>query len=728
MPKPSPTPRAPAATPVEATIAWEQLLHDEPGAPEAVLVEAATAWWQVRRAEIVRPMTDESVGKTMRVLDSIRTFPAVAKTTLGATILPDVDAWIAELSHAPVARRTALARRVADVFSVPRWREYAVELETRDILAEAEQWPASAAARLLAIDGTASREAAGRLLAAAPSAGALATVERQARAFVAVSRSAEAEAIRLRLSVLDARTKAPERIAALAKDASPVERAAWLAGAADDQPVAAAVAFAALEANDIARARAVIDAAAPRGWWGADLLEVGAELALGSDDLVEADVLFSRAVALQVPHYTQALAEVDRVAKKIEQDLYDSANAGTLPTDVMTRLKNADEAEQGRLFTQLYQERAEASDELKRAQAAVEQHAGAVGLSLRAGTVKVRLASGVDEQRQQQVLQEAEQVFTAIATSASNDPGFQLGLGEVKYRTGKPEEGQKLLDAAAAQGSWELSMSVAHRYRNLGEVERARTVTKQVFDAATAGTPARFSSAQALALLSTDVDETIAYLEQGNTALESVQGQLANARGNKFASEGKEREADASYQKAAALYEKHADVEDGAANNAAIASLARYSLTGDRRHVAHGRQLLEKARRLAPMSGIVVANLTEAATDEAMLSLLDPSLNLQVLRPTQTESATLLHYATRSPSSSRPSLFKQVGGRVWQARALVRRASRAHPHLDHGLVVAAGHLRSTQRHRSAASPRARRGGCAPRHQRRREVVRVVDHR
>lgn len=671
--------------------ALEALLTTHPNGPGDDIARYAgkLVELQLGDAAVPRPLDETSAPKALEALNIVKLLPAPVRQSVASDVGTRVKAWLTDLeqrgddNQAAFDARVALARRATAATGDGAFDDIKRDLELKAAIAGAGRWPAATVARLATIEGEAARKATLEILSRAPSAGALAAVEVIARALLAAPAAGKdattldpglRASLEMKLTTLETRRSSQARAAALADiaesedashgalDVGPAAssaraaatraaaaraRVTWLSKNPDDQEVAALAAGDALAASRIETARQIVNGAGPKGWHGFELLVAGAEVALEQGELQGADELFDQALAERLPQFASVASELAAASSALQQSFYDKANADLLPPDVMARLRSGNPEEQGRIFHELYQEASAKNPKLTALTTRFQELAPVVETALRSGTLKLwRAAASSDDAEERRLLMAAEQTFLSIQSTAADDPTYQLGLGEVKYRIRQPEEGQKLLEEAAARGDPMLSLSVAAIYRGVGEVERARVTARRVFDEAAATSPPKANAAGFLAVLSDDPDEQLEYLEHCDGDDDFIRAQLAGARGAKLLREGKEREADAELAKAASINEKAAATSDSAANNAAVAYLARYSLTGDLRHIKKARALLDKALRLSPSSQIVIGNLIGLTKHEIALGLLDHALDLATLRPAD-DDAGFLAYAQR---------------------------------------------------------------------------------
>lgn len=617
-----------AKTDVDAAVrAVGAALMTFPNAGNDARNAAASTIFVWRSQTLPQPLTRDGLVRLVRDASML---PKDTKEGM-APLRDAVLAWLQENPAAKVDDRLDLVTRaMAAIPNSPALARQKAALEIESITATSTVWPATAATRLARLDGPTASAALGDILATAPSTGALEAVAGPARRFVATSPdAAAAAAVAARLATVDARVAA--RAPLLQETATLAAQKTWLQKNPDDQVVAAAVIVAAFDKEDLATAQKTLGAAGPSAWWSPDLLDLGSSLAQAQGNLREADVLLDQALSPRIGEFAAAGEKLNAAYKGIEEGLYQSANAGTLPAATMERLRNADEATQGQIFGELMTEKVAKSAAITTARAELDALGPVVAQSLRSGSLKLRLAAEAPPAQQPALLKAAEDAFLAVAAFAGNDVRFQLGLGEVKYRTQQADEGKKLLDAVVAQGDPRLSLSVAQVFRNVGALEPARETAQKVLDTSSGVDSAHDAAAHLLSIMATtfaDRERFVGLIESKNDDFEALR---ASIRAEHFELEGKVAEADRELAKEAAIYEKDAGRDVAAANNASLAWSRRFSLTGDPKAMQKATSLMLAARKLAPTSAIVAANLLNLEAQTVVVDLLAPHVDLQAL-------------------------------------------------------------------------------------------------
>lgn len=618
----------------------------------------ALAW---REQTLPKPLTQEGLVRLMRDASLL---PVGTRVGWNDPIATALEAWLADHGTTPIDDRLALVSRAAAAFpGANRIAGLRDALEIESINASSATWPAMAADRLSRLPGSAAVAGIGAIVRQAPSPGALDVVAGPANRYVTKGTDTDGvAAVSAKLTALAARTA--ERAPLLEETATLAAKKAWLRTAPDDQVVAAAVANAAFEAGDLAGAEQVLLAAGPAGWWNADLLDVGSALAQEKGDLGRASLLLERAVAPRIAEFAAATEGLGAQYRRIEDSVYSRANAGTLSKSVMDGLKTTDEDAQRAILNDVIQAEVTSSTAVDAARARVSALGPVVSQSLRLGTLKLRLAATAPAAEQASLLKASEDAFLAVAAFAGDDARFQLGLGEVKYRTQQADEGRKLLDAVVAQGNLQLSLSAAHVFRSVGADEPARETAQKVLDASgtdKANGAVHDGAAHLLLLLSTTMADQERYMALIHSTDDTYEAMRASLRADHFINEGKIVEADRELAKEAAIYEKDAVRDSAAANNASLAWSRRFNLTGDPKALQKATLLLQTARKLEPTSAIVAANLWNLEAQNAVVALMAPHVNVPLLEGSVGPVAVA---ARRPMPGGAPSLSDQMKQRT----------------------------------------------------------------
>jgi hypothetical protein len=271
--------------------------------------------------------------------------------------------------------------------------------------------------------------------------------------------------------------------------------------------------------------------------------------------------------------------------------------------------------------------------EISRAESEFETEAGVAPVALDLGMLLLQHAQGLsDTEARKHELAEAEQTFLSVQRVAAERPEYQLSLGQVYYWEGKPREGRAEFDKLLAARNRDalLLLQIADVLREVGSQAEARTLAEEGYR--TAKDPrVKTKCATLRALLETDVDARIDWMEKGQSGDPFDRALLSSDRGHKAMQGGDEAAATRHFREAARLYD---GLPDHAAklNNAfgVLRNLAR--LTGDEEAYERAAAMIERSATLDPGSSIVLRNAAGARLEAAVRAVIGSSLDLKVLK------------------------------------------------------------------------------------------------
>lgn len=415
---------------------------------------------------------------------------------------------------------------------------------------------------------------------------------------------------------------------------------AYLAKSPDDQEIAVAVAEARASANDIPGALSVLTGFGGAGWLIPPGQQLLATLYMEAGQLVEADAILGRIVAFRLPRMQRASQAYMTTARSIEQRLIDEVNAGRLPPGLEARLLGKDESEQQAIFGEWLGETLQNHPRLTPLRQAYVAHSSVVPLTLTLGTVKLRRANSATGDARQGLLDEAEQVFLAIRQDAEGVPSYHLGLAQVYHRLGRVEEGEAEFRHVLDLGQPELALEVVGAYRELGLATRAKEIAETVWDSQQA--PYHQAAANMLGIMARDPDEAETWFKRADQSAPGVRMSLRQLEAQRFAREGEMADADRAMAEVSAFYARDAAHSSVAANNAAVAYLARFQYTGDKKHVLAACQNFDQGLRLEPDSAVMVRNASGCYKTLGLLEVLEPWLDASAVARSANEMQGIL--------------------------------------------------------------------------------------
>ncbi len=439
--------------------------------------------------------------------------------------------------------------------------------------------------------------------------------------------------------------------------------------------------------------------AALGGGEGARLL---GQLLVGEGDYAAGAPLLEAYVSKQLPTWRKAEQRVGELASQIEENALNALNKNEGPTDFYTRYQAADEAGKRALVDAYVVKRINESRGYADALAALETIGPVVPAALDLGMAQLRNAQAEsDPTLRKQGLEKAEQTFLGIRGAAGASADFQLLLGQVYHWMGRREEGDALFEKLLAAPATTLSatgdpaavsadaaataaaarhtrmLMVAGIYRQLGESQRTRDITEKVCHE-TKDSAMQRAAANLRALVFTDLDDRIAWLERCDPADASVKRSLDEARAHKHVEKGEYDQAARLYRSVIAGYDAEARSASSLNNSANIYS-SLYYLTRRPEDYREAVNRHEQAMRLAPQDTVLLSNVLQDWPLLAMLDLVEGEFDVERL-PTDAAPAA---YACLS--SNEAEWKEQV--RKLTAHPAVRKARTASEQL---LVLAPG--------------------------------------
>lgn len=414
-----------------------------------------------------------------------------------------------------------------------------------------------------------------------------------------------------------------------------------LKAAPQDQELATTVARLQRDRGDVKAALATLAAVGPMGRMTGMAQMLYALCERDNGQLAEADAHLSRFVAERMQPFQQAQHRYESAAKELQERLVANARAGRLPEDVIQKLNRASEKEQPGIFQAWLIEQMDTDTNLEKLRAEYLRHEVVVPSALALGVLKLQRAAGMEGEARRALLQDAERVFLSIRQEAEDNPRFHLGLGQVYHRLGRTEDGDKELQSLRARKDSRLTEEVASAYRELGLMGQARTLCQEAYDLG-ADASQRTNAAALCARLAEDLDDEEKWLRRGNVDSPMVQNDLLSLEAQRSLRDGKLVEADRAFAKVASFNERFAKHDAPAANNAAMAYISRYHVTGDAAHLRKAVDHLETAARLAPDNALILANLADALQHLGSVRVLDTWVRTRPLMLSSDQANTLL--------------------------------------------------------------------------------------
>jgi hypothetical protein len=228
-------------------------------------------------------------------------------------------------------------------------------------------------------------------------------------------------------------------------------------------------------------------------------------------------------------------------------------------------------------------------------------------------------------------LEAAEKTFLSIKGLAGESDRYRLYLGQVQYWLGKHTEGKKLFDdlLAAQKRSTEMLLMVANTLREIGSTSEARKLAEEAYTKES-DSAKKHQAATVRALLWTDLDDQITWLERSDPNNRQNQASLAEVRGHKALQDNKNSDAAREFRRAIELYAKMTETS-ASLNNSALAYFGLFRATHDREQFTQGIDRLERAIALLPGDSILLSNASKIVLENTLLDFIGEQIDLKTL-------------------------------------------------------------------------------------------------
>lgn len=399
-----------------------------------------------------------------------------------------------------------------------------------------------------------------------------------------------------------------------------------------DQTIAVALAAQRRSRGDHKGAIEVLSKLGAPGRLTADAQELLANAHGDAGDLVKADAILTALVDERLPAFQDAQRAYETIAEATQRKITANLQLDIVPPDLQRRLTGiTDEDKKRDVFQAWLGEKMESDPDLAGVRSEYLMRGAAVPASLALGMIKLQRAASASGDERKALLDQAERSFLAIRNEAAGDPRFHLALAQVYHRLGKTEEGEKEMASVLERKDPALELRVADTYRSLGLHSRARQVARAVYDRSTADAPVRYEAAQSLSVLVTELDEEEDWLRRSDPDSPVVRNSLAHVQGERLLRDGKAAEADQKFKQCVEFHARTAKTRAVSANNAATATMYRYTATGDPAHLRAAAAYLEDAVRLEPDQALILGNLAGVLMEIGYVSMLDKWIDTRTL-------------------------------------------------------------------------------------------------
>ena len=346
---------------------------------------------------------------------------------------------------------------------------------------------------------------------------------------------------------------------------------------------------------------------------------------------------FNEAHALLAPYCESRLTQY-RSAESAFQSAYEVAQRAAiseLEADeaFRRRYEQAGPDEQERMVSEHVVAAIKSDSAVARHRESLRQSSRVVPVALDFGVVQLYRAQGLaDPAERKAELERAEATFLAIGNAAGDTDEYKLNLGKVYYWLGKSVEGKKLLDEILARnaGDFQIRLAVVATLREVGAETEARKLVEQIYNEET-DEDNRYRAAGLRALLFTDLDDEIEWLNRCRVSDPSIKASLALARGNKALQDRDDQAAEQELRQAATLYESFPE-SSSSLNNAALCYNSLFHVRGELADVRKAATMLERAVSLKPDNSTLMINAADMYYNLALAELCGEQIDLRLIR------------------------------------------------------------------------------------------------
>jgi tetratricopeptide (TPR) repeat protein len=378
-----------------------------------------------------------------------------------------------------------------------------------------------------------------------------------------------------------------------------------------------------------------------------------------SGSLDQAGRILGRYVSRRLPAFQAARRDYEIAIQRASDSLLAGLRQGEIPPDLEAQLQDAAESDQPMIAQRWIGAQLEDDARLSQLRGAYERRGEVVPAVLSLGMIELRQANESAGAERERHLDAAERHFLSIQAEAEGVPEYHLGLGQVYHRLGRAEDGERELSGLLARGDAGVDLAVAHAYRELGLVGRARQVAESLYErggsagAGETGSPSA-QAATLLALMADGLEDEELWLGRAPQDDAFVRISLIEVRARRHMRDGQLTQAADLFGEAAGEYERMSGHSAAATNNAALDYQSIYLCTGAKTHLDRAVEGLEKAYRMAPDNALSAINLAELHAYSGTVTVLERWVRTADLRLSR-DHANLVA-SEISSSSSRQAL------------------------------------------------------------------------
>ncbi len=346
---------------------------------------------------------------------------------------------------------------------------------------------------------------------------------------------------------------------------------------------------------------------------------------------------FNEAHALLAPYCESRLGQY-RAAETAFESAYEVAQRSAvseLEADEAFRRRydQAGPEEQERMVSEHVVAAIKSDPAVTRQREVLRQSSRVVPVALDFGVVQLYRAQGLADPAERKIeLEKAEATFLAIGNAAGDTDEYKLNLGKVYYWLGKSAEGKKLLDEILERnaGDFQIRLAVVGTLREVGAETEARQLVEQIYNEET-DEDNRYRAAGLRALLFTDIDDEIEWLNLCRVSDPSIKASLALARGNKALQDRDDATAEQELRQAAALYEGFPE-SSSSLNNAALCYNSLFHVRGQLADLRKAAAMLDRAVSLKPDNSTLMINAADMNFNLALAELCGEQIDLRLIR------------------------------------------------------------------------------------------------
>lgn len=358
------------------------------------------------------------------------------------------------------------------------------------------------------------------------------------------------------------------------------------------------------------------------------------QLLLRSDRAQEATTHLQRYIEPRLESWRSAAKKFDTAYEEGSARVIKTLNKGDGPPSFYKRYDAAaNEEEEDQIVQEYIYERMQRDGIYQRARKAYEKAATVAPVIMSLGVAQLQTAQGAANPAERKAkLEEAEKTFLTLqeAEGGSNDLNFFLG--QVYYWSGKQEEGRKLFDELLASSGRDFStlLSLSRTLREIGNTTEARELAEEAFNKG-ASPEEKGEAATQRALLYTDNEDEILWLERVPPGSGTTEIRLASARATKAVIDGNRTEA-LKFLKIAATGWARLPENATTLNNGSLVQQSLFSLTGDISHFEKGSKMMERAVALQPEDSILVGNAANSLLTSALMKTTEGSFHPRLVQ------------------------------------------------------------------------------------------------